>query len=264
MDVKTAARTLDLFEAFTGECKPLSLSDIARAIGAPVSSCFGLVNTLENRGYLYSFGARRAFYPTRKMLENARRIARHDPLADVARPVLEALSARSGETVLFARRCGDQVVYVDVIESTHKIRYAAEAGEFFPLHCSASGKAILASLPEAERRALVARLPLNRMTRNTVTRKPALLKELALSSQRGWFVNRGEHIEDVMAIALPVCVNGELCAMGVAGPFQRLEGAFDRHLKALRTELHALELSTASSPLVEQSEAAHGRKQATK
>lgn len=241
MDVKTAARTLDLFEAFTGECKPLSLSDIARAIGAPVSSCFGLVKTLEKRGYLYSFGARRAFYPTRKMLENVRRIAAHDPLADIARPVLEALSERSGETVLFARRAGDRVVYVDVIESAHKIRYAAQAGEFFPIHCSASGKAILASLPEAERRALLARLRLDRITPNTVTRKPALLKELALSTRRGWFVNRGEHVEDVMAIAVPVQVHGEACAIGVAGPIQRLEAALDKHLKALLAQHEALE-----------------------
>jgi len=246
MDVKTAARTLDVFEAFTGECKPLSLSDIARAIGAPVSSCFGLVNTLEKRGYLYSFGARRAFYPTRKMLENVRRIAQHDPLADVARPILELLGERSGETVLFARRAGDRVVYIDVVESRHKVRYAADAGEFFPIHCSASGKAILASMPEPERRALLARLPLQRMTRNTVTRRPALLKELALSVERGWFVNRGEHIEDVMAIAMPVQVNGEICAIGVAGPIQRLEAALEKHLKALRAQHQALERSCAS------------------
>jgi DNA-binding IclR family transcriptional regulator len=247
MDVKTAARTLDLFEAFTGECKPLSLTDIARAIGAPVSSCFGLVNTLEKRGYLYSFGTRRAFYPTRKMLENARRIALHDPLADLARPVLETLRARSGETVLFARRAGDRVVYVDVIESEHKVRYAAQPGESFPIYCSASGKAILASMPEAERRALLARVPLQRMTRHTVTRRPALLKELAVSVQRGWFVNRGEHVEDVMAIAMPVRVNGEVCAIGVAGPIQRLEAALDKHLKALRAQHHALERASAAA-----------------
>lgn len=243
MDVKTAARTLDLFEAFTGECKPLSLSDIARAIGAPVSSCFGLVKTLENRGYLYSFGARRAFYPTRKMLENVRRIAAHDPLADIARPVLEELSVRSGETVLFARRAGDSVVYVDVIESGHKIRYAAQAGESFPIHCSATGKAILASLPEAERRALLGRLKLERITPSTITRKPALLKELAESTERGWFVNRGEHVEDVMAVAVPVQVQGEICAIGVAGPIQRLDTRIDKHLKALRAMLGVLEKS---------------------
>src|SRR6476469_8277745 len=150
MDVKTAVRTLAFFEPFPGGSRRPPLPKIAAPIGAPVASCFGLVKTLEKRGYLYSFGTKRAFYPTRKMLENVRRIAVHDPLADVARPILEALSARSGETVLFARRAGDQVVYVDVIESTHKIRYAAQAGEFFPIHCSASGKAILASLAEPE------------------------------------------------------------------------------------------------------------------
>ena len=241
MDVKTAVRTLDLFEAFTGECKPLSLSDIARAIGAPVSSCFGLVNTLEKRGYLYSFGIRRAFYPTRKMLENVRRIAVHDPLADIARPALEALSERSGETVLFARRAGKQVVYVDVIESAQKIRYAAQAGESYPLHCSASGKAILANLPAKDRDALIAHLRLEKVTPHTITRKAALLKELALSTQRGWFVNRGEHIADVMAVAVPVDVHGEACALVVAGPMQRIEAKLDKHLKALRVQLAALE-----------------------
>jgi DNA-binding IclR family transcriptional regulator len=244
MDVKTAVRTLDLFEAFTGECKPLSLSDIARAIGAPVSSCFGLVNTLEKRGYLYSFGARRSFYPTRKMLENVRRIAVHDPLADIARPVLEALSAKSGETVLFARRSGDRVVYVDVIESAHKVRYAASAGEFFPIHCSATGKAILASLAEPQRREVIARLKLERVTPNTLTRKSALAKELAISSERGWFVNRGEHIADVMAVAVPVHVQGEVCALAIAGPIHRIEDKLDKHLKALRALLSALEKPT--------------------
>jgi DNA-binding IclR family transcriptional regulator len=247
MDVKTAARTLDVFEAFTGECRPLSLSDIARAIDAPVSSCFGLLNTLEKRGYLYSFGARRAFYPTRKMLENARRIAEHDPLADLAYPVLEALHVSSGETALFSRRAGDQIVYVDVIESEHKIRYAAQAGEFFPIHCSASGKAIIASLSEPERRELVARLPLARMTPTTVTRRPALLKELALSTERGWFVNRGEHVADVMAVAMPVRVNGEVCAIGIAGPIQRIEAALEKHLKALRAQHQILERSAAAA-----------------
>lgn len=241
MDVKTAVRTLDLFEAFTGECKPLSLSDIARAIGAPVSSCFGLVNTLEKRGYLYSFGTRRAFYPTRKMLENVRRIAVHDPLVDIARPALEALGERSGETVLFARRSGDQIAYVDVIESAHKVRYAAQAGELYPMHCSASGKAILASLPEASRSELMTRLRLERVTPLTITRKASLLKEIAASKQRGWFVNRGEHITDVMAVAVAVHVHGEACALTVCGPMQRIETNIDKHLKALRVQKAALE-----------------------
>lgn len=233
MDVKTAARTLDLFEAFTGGCKPLSLSDLARAIGAPVSSCFGLVKTLEKRGYLYSIGERRVFYPTRKMFENARRIAEHDPLAGIARPALEALQKRTGETVLLGRRTGDRVVYVDVIESAHRVRYAAQTGETFPLHSSAIGKAILSGLPAGELRELLAGLKLTRITPKTITRKAALLAELETSRRRGWFANEGENVEDVMAVAVPLTIQGDACAVSVAGPIARVKAKLDHHLKAL-------------------------------
>jgi len=233
MDVKTAARTLDLFEAFIGACKPLSISDIARAIGAPVSSCFGLVKTLEKRGYLYALTSRRAFYPTRKMLENARRIAEHDPLVDIARPALEALHARTGETVLLGRRAGERMVYVDAIESAHKVRYTAQAGEFFPLHSSAIGKAILSELPKDALRSLLAGYKLERITPRTITRRAAFLRELAESRERGWFCNEGENVDDVMAVAVPLRIEGDICAVSVAGPIDRMKAKLDQHLKAL-------------------------------
>ena len=233
MEVKTAARTLDVFEAFIGACRPLSLSDLARAIGAPVSSCFGLVKTLESRGYLYALASRRAFYPTRKMLENARRIAEHDPLVDIARPALEALHKRTGETVLLGRRAGGQVVYVDVIESASRVRYTAQPGEFFPLHSSAIGKAILSRIPEDTLHTLLSGLKLGRVTPRTITRKPALLRELAVSRQRGWFCNEGENVNDVMAVAVPLRIEGDICAVSVAGPIDRVKARLDHHLKAL-------------------------------
>lgn len=248
MDVKTAARTLDLFEAFTGHCKPLTLSDIARAIGAPVSSCFGLVKTLEKRGYLYSLASSRAFYPTRKMFENARRIAEHDPLVDIARPALEALHARTGETVLLGRRAGDRVVYVDVIESPSRVRYTAHPGEFFPLHSSAIGKAILAGLPGEALSALLAGLKLPRVTPRTITRKAALLRELAESRRRGWFCNEGENVNDVMAVAVPLRIQGDICAVSVAGPIERVKANLERHLKALSALREQIEGNDANQP----------------
>jgi IclR family transcriptional regulator, acetate operon repressor len=233
MDVKTAARTLDVFEAFIGACRPLSLSDLARAIGAPVSSCFGLVKTLESRGYLYALASRRAFYPTRKVLENARRIAEHDPLVDIARPGLEALHRKTGETVLLARRAGERMVYVDVIESASRVRYTAQPGEFFPLHSSAIGKAILSEMPGDELRALLSGLKLARVTPRTITRKSAFLRELSVSRQRGWFCNEGENLIDVMALAVPLRIEGDVCAVSVAGPIDRVKARLDFHLKAL-------------------------------
>ena len=57
--MKTADRTLDIFEAFAEAKRPLSLSEIARMIDSPVSSCHGLLRTLQKSGYMYALDVRR-------------------------------------------------------------------------------------------------------------------------------------------------------------------------------------------------------------
>src|SRR3546814_18210731 len=75
MDVKTAGRTVDLFELFAKSKAPLTLSAIARGLSAPQSSCFNLVRALEARGFLYSIGGNKRLYPTRKLFDIAQAIA---------------------------------------------------------------------------------------------------------------------------------------------------------------------------------------------
>jgi len=238
MNVKTAGRTLDLFEAFARERKPLSLSQLARAIGAPVSSCFGIVRTLEVRGYLYEVKARGGFYPTKLLFEHARIIASHDPLAERFVPLLEKLRDQTGETVLLSKRLERQVVYLEVLESPHSIRYSPKVGEFRPLHAGASGKALLGSLAPAVRNALLTGMKLPRVTSRTITSRAALEADLEQGRARGWYVTRGETVADLMAVAVPVAVNGETYSVALAGPLHRMDGVLKRHTKLL-TELRA-------------------------
>jgi len=156
--VKTATRTLDVFEAFATAKRPLTLSELARAIGAPVASCFGIVRTLERRGYLYSARPRRGLYPTRRLLDQARLIAAHDPLSSRLDSALAALRDRTGETVLLGKRLGDRAVYLDVREGPQTVRYTARVGDLKPLHSSAVGKALLGTLAEGDCRRLLDRL----------------------------------------------------------------------------------------------------------
>jgi DNA-binding IclR family transcriptional regulator len=238
MNVKTAGRTLDLFEAFARERKPLSLSQLARAIGAPVSSCFGIVRTLEVRGYLYEVKARGGFYPTKLLFEHARIIASHDPLAERFVPLLEKLRDQTGETVLLSKRLERQAVYLEVLESPHSIRYSPKVGEFRPLHAGASGKALLGSLAPAVRNALLTGMKLPRVTSRTITSRAALEADLEQGRARGWYVTRGETVADLMAVAVPVAVNGETYSVALAGPLHRMDGVLKRHTKLL-TELRA-------------------------
>ena len=236
MNVKTAGRTLDLFEAFARERKPLSLSQLARAIGAPVSSCFGIVRTLEARGYLYEVKARGGFYPSKLLFEHARVIASHDPLAERFVPLLEKLRDQTGETVLLSKRLDRQAVYLEVLESPNSIRYGPKVGEFRPLHASASGKALLGGLAPAVRNDLSNEAAA--LTSRTITSRAALEADLEQGRARGWYVTRGETVADLMAVGVPVAVNGEIYSVALAGPMQRMDSALKRHAKLL-TELRA-------------------------
>lgn len=223
MNVKTAARVLDLFEAFSELQRSASLSDLARKLDIPVSSCFALLRTMENRGYIYSEKPRGVMYPTKRMYSLTNRIAAHDPIANRVTPALQELRDTTRETVLFGKRGGDQVVLLDVLVSPQRIRYTADLGEQRSLHATSLGKAILSGMPEQERAALLGKLDMAKLTPFTVTSRKKLEEEIAQSAKRGWFVNSEESVKHMFAVAVPVAINGEPYAISLPGPTDRMK-----------------------------------------
>lgn len=238
--VKSASRAMHIFEAFAKAGRAMSLAELARDLAIPRSSCLALLRTLSSRGYLYSVGTN-GYYPTRMLYEIAEVIARHDPLIESVLPVATALRNRTKETVILGKRQDDRVIYLLVIESEQTIRYSAHPGYFKPLHGSASGKALLAVLPENERSALLKRLELPAITPRTITDPHELEKDLLAGTARGWQFTEGENVPDVIAIAAPVLLNGEVHALVVTGPTHRMKAELERHGQALVESCRLLE-----------------------
>ncbi len=240
--VRTADRTLRLFEAFKVEGQPLSLSELAGFMNVPMSSCHGLVNTLIERGYLYHISRRKLLYPTGKILEVAETIVSKDPLLDRIRLPLSALRDKLKETIIIGIREQERVMYIDVIEGTHTVRYTAYPGEFKPLHSSAVGKAILASMTENELEKLLRRLPLEKITPMSITDKKQLLQDLDQGRKRGYYETHGENVVDVDAVAVPVVSNKDIIGISVAAPSHRMEeGRIDIAQELLKTRQTILE-----------------------
>jgi IclR family transcriptional regulator, acetate operon repressor len=233
MDVKTAGRTLDLFETFAKAQTPLSLSELARAVNAPPSSCFNLIRTLQARGYLYSVQPKRQLYPTRRLFEVARAIVTGEPWMARVEPVLAQLRHQTHETVILGKRQGDRVVYLQVIEGPQSIRYSSQAGDLKPLHSSSIGKALLGALDPTELAELLKQLPLPRVTDATITDRGALLADLEHGRKRGYFVTTGENVADVMAVAATVRLDGDVYGIAIAGPMHRMTDNLASHVSAL-------------------------------
>lgn len=244
--VKTAARTLDVFEVFAACKRPLTLTELATRLGSPLSSCHALVRTLQLRGFVYILDERKRVYPTKRLLAMAQQIALNDPVLERIGPILTELQLQTGETVILGKRQGDAVTYLDVLESRHTIRYAASPGEVKPLHSSAIGKAMLGLLPDAELSKLVRKLALPRVTANTIHQTDALIRDIQESRARGFFITRGENVPDVMAISVSHTLGEEGYGVAVAGPIGRLEARTDEVVASLQEAAEALQrLDTA-------------------
>jgi len=231
--VRAADRTLSIFEAFGATGRPLALSEIARAVGVPVSSCHALIGTLLERGYLYSTPRRRELYPTKRLLELARSISARDPLLERVAATMAELRGRTGETVIFGKRQGDTVLYLEVVEGPHTIRYTAHPGEHKPLHSSSIGKALLAALKDDELGAWLKGRRLPAITANTITDAKRLEAELRRTRERGWALTRGENVVDVLAVAVPLRLSGESYGLAVAGPLHRMTPLHEKHAALL-------------------------------
>lgn len=242
MDVKTAGRTVDLFEIFAKAKVPLTLSEVARELDAPQSSCFNLVRALKERGFLYSIGGNKKLYPTRKLFDIAEAIAGYEPVIPRLEPLLERLRDTTNETVILGRRQGDRVIYLSVAEGGQTIRYISRVGELKPMHSSAIGKALLMAMPESERALLVKRIPKRAVTKKTITTEAELLRDIEKAETRGYSQTKGENVADVMAIAFPFSVDGGSYAVAIAGPMDRIASSIGEHVAAARTMLAKIDL----------------------
>lgn len=222
-NVKTAGRTLDLFEVFARKRGPLSLSELAHQIGSPVSSTHALVKTLRARGYVYVLDERKLIYPTKRIFAIAELISQNDPVIEIVLPVMNELQRSTNETIILGKRQGNSVVYLEVLESSHSIRYSARPGDAKPLHSSAIGKAMLSLLPDKELVSTLRKVGQKKVTEQTITDADELVENISQGRERNIFLTLGENVADVMAVSTTLTVGGEPVGLAIAGPMERLK-----------------------------------------
>jgi DNA-binding IclR family transcriptional regulator len=115
---------------------------------------------------------------------------------------------------------GPEVVYIDRVESHAVMRVVLAIGQREPLHCTATGKVLLAYRLPDEIRRILDTMGLPGFTRNTITDKEVLLQHLDLVRQRGYAVDDEEHSMAVRCFAFPVHDRASevIASISIAGP----------------------------------------------
>jgi DNA-binding IclR family transcriptional regulator len=212
-------------------------AEVARELGVHRSTALRLLGTLE-RHALVERDPRTAKYRLgRRLPQLARVVTGELDLRHVARPVCEALAASSGETVTLDVLDGDEIVPIE--QSTGSTAFVSVnwLGRRTPVHCTASGKVILAFAADSIRQRLLAR-PLVPLTPRSITDVAELEKQLVVARVDG-FARTFEELEvGLDAIAAPVfSTDGDVvAAIDVSGPAQRLQAGGGPDLVGLTRE----------------------------
>ena len=226
--VKSATRTLDIIEYVVAHDRPLVAQEIAVALGIPVSSLSYLLGTLVDRGYLAREGRRYSAGPGLQRLQAS---PGGFSLAERAAPLVRTLRVQLNETTSFFVRSEWDVEAIVTETSEQALRYAVPTGGRLPMHALASGKALLAALPDDELDRYFAEAERQRFTPATVTAEKALRREIAEIRKTGFAVTDEEFSLGIRGIGRVVTIGGEpVGALSVAIPKARFDEAVQRRV----------------------------------
>ncbi len=210
-------------------------AEVARELHVHRSTALRLLGTLERHG-LVERDPRTARYSLgRRLPQLASVVTGEFDLRHVARPVCEHLATAAGETATLDVLVGDVIVPIEQATASTSVVSVNWLGGRYPVHCTASGKAIAAFASDALRERLLA-LPLDRVTPHTITVREKLAAELEEVRLSGLARTHEELEVGLDAVAAPVFgpAGDVVAALDVSGPSHRVRtGA---HLDRLTRE----------------------------
>jgi IclR family acetate operon transcriptional repressor len=179
------------------------VTDIAAGTGLPKSTVHRILQSLVGWGFARTDGSG-GYLPGPRILTLAGKVmSRFDP-AQHADSALQTLRDRTGFTVHFAIRNGDEAVYVRKLEGLRPYQMASRVGMSMLLHSTSIGKAVLAQLRDDEVAAIVTRTGLEARTPHTITDLGTLLGHLAEIRRLGHSTDNEENEAGIRCVGAPV------------------------------------------------------------
>ena len=200
--VEALARGLDILAAFGADHRGMSLSEVASAAGLARPTARRLLLTLEELGYVRSRAG--TFELTPKVMSLGMSYVSSLGLWDIARPHMEALVARTGESSSMAQLDGADIVYVARVSVPKLIALRVDIGTRFPAVQTSQGKVLLAALPPDQVAAVVAQPSRSGLPPHIGRQAGPLRDELAEIRARGWALADEELAPGVRSVAVPV------------------------------------------------------------
>jgi DNA-binding IclR family transcriptional regulator len=224
--VQSVDRAISVLEilARRGEA---GVSEVAAEIDVHKSTAFRLLGALEGRGLVEQTGDRGKYRLGFGLIPLAGAVSDRLDVTRQGRPVCERLASDVGETINIAVLQEHWAVNIDQARGPSTVTTYNWIGKLTPLHCTSSGKVLLAHLDPDRRAALLTESGMPQHTPHTITSIEKLNAELTRVRSTGLATAVEEYEIGLNAVAAPVrdCSGRVIAALSVSGPAYRLDPA---------------------------------------
>lgn len=218
--VKNALRLLRSFSIDESEKK---VTDLASSLGLAKSTVSRLLATLASEGFVTKDPEKQTYRLGLTILNLNTIVTSTLEINRESQLVLQKLVNEVGETAHIAVLESMDVVYLNRAECKHPVRILSHIGRRNPLHCTSSGKVILAHQKEETIEQFIEK-GLHKYTMNTIVDPDDLRNALRTIKKQGYSVSVEEFLEGVASVAAPIqdYTGKVMYAVSVAGPVHRM------------------------------------------
>jgi len=224
--IKVLDKSLSVLDILFQNNAPLSIMEISKKLGIYPSTIHRILDTLKYRGYVEQNPDNQKYLLGLKLVELGMARYHQINLVEEVSPFLKELVAECNETVHLAVLDHEELLYIAKRDSDQTIGLGmvSRVGRRAPLYSTGLGKILLAHVAEKERKRIIAHIKIQQFTKNTITNKEELEKELEQIRKQGVSFDREENEKEVYCIAVPVKnYHGEvIAALSVSSPTYRI------------------------------------------
>lgn len=203
--VPAATAALRVLRFLSGQPVPVPAARIAEELGTPRSSTYHLLTAMAAEDFIVRYPDDRTWGIGIAAWEVGNGFARQEPLARLARIPLARLVDRVGQSAHLVVLHGTEVLYVIEERAPRRAPLVTAVGVRLPAHLTASGRAILASLPASQITALYPHRDAFTSRTGSGPRSPSELRRLlATTRQRGYATEDGEVTAGFTSVAAPI------------------------------------------------------------
>ena len=215
-------RALDLLEYLANEPEGKTISEIVEAMNIPTNSVFRICKTLSARGYIIQKHKR--YEVSSQLFALGAKAIAEEGLFEKIYPVMRELRDETRETVILGKISAGSGVVLEQMPGLYPMKVIVEVGHRFGLHNTAPGKAILAFLPEAERKDILKGYEYTVFTPSTISSEDELLEQLETIHRTSISFDMEEADPGVRCVCSPVLnsYGYPVAALWITGPASRL------------------------------------------